>query len=143
MVENGTLTLKKGLAEMFKNGVLMDVTSPEQAKIAEEAGACAVMALERVPADIRAAVCPHGTGQGQGHCRSHHPLQRPTCFARSFPRPGRGHAWSLKVLFSRFEDDKKLFTKEWLLIICSCASLIHTGQNADIFDTHMHAAALL
>jgi len=53
LVENGTLTLKKGLAEMLKNGVLMDVTSPEQAKIAEEAGACAVMALERVPADIR------------------------------------------------------------------------------------------
>ncbi|HBC94506.1 MAG TPA: pyridoxal 5'-phosphate synthase lyase subunit PdxS, partial [Pelotomaculum sp.] len=55
MVENGTLTLKTGLAEMLKNGVIMDVTTPEQAKIAEEAGACAVMALERVPADIRAA----------------------------------------------------------------------------------------
>jgi pyridoxal 5'-phosphate synthase pdxS subunit len=47
--------LNKGFAEMFKNGVIMDVTNPEQAKIAEEAGACAVMALERVPADIRAA----------------------------------------------------------------------------------------
>jgi len=45
--------LKVGLAEMLKNGVIMDVTNPEQAKIAEEAGACAVMALERVPADIR------------------------------------------------------------------------------------------
>jgi pyridoxal 5'-phosphate synthase pdxS subunit len=45
--------LKVGLAEMLKNGVIMDVTSPEQAKVAEEAGACAVMALERVPADIR------------------------------------------------------------------------------------------
>lgn len=54
MVENGILTLKTGLAEMLKNGVIMDVTTPEQAKIAEEAGACAVMALERVPADIRA-----------------------------------------------------------------------------------------
>lgn len=54
-MEKGTWTLKKGLAEMLKGGVIMDVTTPEQAKIAEEAGACAVMALERVPADIRAA----------------------------------------------------------------------------------------
>jgi pyridoxal 5'-phosphate synthase pdxS subunit len=46
--------LNKGFAEMFKNGVIMDVTNPEQARIAEGAGACAVMALERVPADIRA-----------------------------------------------------------------------------------------
>lgn len=45
--------LNKGFAEMFKNGVIMDVTNPEQARIAEAAGACAVMALERVPADIR------------------------------------------------------------------------------------------
>jgi pyridoxal 5'-phosphate synthase pdxS subunit len=49
----GTLTLKTGLAEMLKGGVIMDVTTPEQARIAEEAGAVAVMALERVPADIR------------------------------------------------------------------------------------------
>jgi pyridoxal 5'-phosphate synthase pdxS subunit len=49
----GTLTLKTGLAEMLKGGVIMDVTNPEQAKIAEDAGAVAVMALERVPADIR------------------------------------------------------------------------------------------
>ena len=55
MTETGTWTVKKGLAEMLKGGVIMDVTTPEQAKIAEEAGACAVMALERVPADIRAA----------------------------------------------------------------------------------------
>ena len=55
MTEKGTWTVKKGLAEMLKGGVIMDVTTPEQAKIAEEAGACAVMALERVPADIRAA----------------------------------------------------------------------------------------
>ncbi|MEW5762469.1 MAG: pyridoxal 5'-phosphate synthase lyase subunit PdxS [Bacillota bacterium] len=55
MVEKGTWTVKKGLAEMLKGGVIMDVTTPEQARIAEEAGACAVMALERVPADIRAA----------------------------------------------------------------------------------------
>jgi pyridoxal 5'-phosphate synthase pdxS subunit len=51
----GTWTLKTGLAQMLKGGVIMDVVSAEQAKIAEEAGACAVMALERVPADIRAA----------------------------------------------------------------------------------------
>lgn len=53
-MEQGTLRIKTGLAEMLKGGVIMDVTTPEQAKIAEEAGACAVMALERVPADIRA-----------------------------------------------------------------------------------------
>jgi len=45
--------IKVGLAEMLKGGVIMDVTNPEQAKIAEDAGACAVMALERIPADIR------------------------------------------------------------------------------------------
>lgn len=55
MIETGTLRVKTGLAEMLKGGVIMDVTTPEQAKIAEEAGAVAVMALERVPADIRAA----------------------------------------------------------------------------------------
>ena len=54
-MEQGTIRLKTGLAEMLKGGVIMDVTTPEQAKIAEEAGACAVMALERIPADIRAA----------------------------------------------------------------------------------------
>ena len=55
MEKKGTWKVKSGLAEMLKGGVIMDVTTPEQAKIAEEAGACAVMALERVPADIRAA----------------------------------------------------------------------------------------
>ena len=55
MTDNGTWVLKKGLAEMLKGGVIMDVTTAEQAIIAEEAGACAVMALERVPSDIRAA----------------------------------------------------------------------------------------
>jgi len=50
----GTFALKKGLAQMLKGGVIMDVVTPEHAKIAEDAGACAVMALERVPADIRA-----------------------------------------------------------------------------------------
>lgn len=52
--EVGTFTLKKGLAQMLKGGVIMDVVTPEHARIAEEAGAVAVMALERVPADIRA-----------------------------------------------------------------------------------------
>ena len=47
--------LNRQLAQMLKGGVIMDVTTPEQARIAEEAGACAVMALERIPADIRAA----------------------------------------------------------------------------------------
>lgn len=54
-MENTQYELNKGLAQMLKGGVIMDVTTPEQAKIAEEAGACAVMALERIPADIRAA----------------------------------------------------------------------------------------
>ena len=54
-MEKGTWKVKTGLAQMLKGGVIMDVVTPEQAKIAEEAGACAVMALERVPADIRAA----------------------------------------------------------------------------------------
>jgi pyridoxal 5'-phosphate synthase pdxS subunit len=51
--ETGTFRVKSGLAEMLKGGVIMDVTNADQAKIAEDAGACAVMALERVPADIR------------------------------------------------------------------------------------------
>ena len=55
MVERGTFRVKKGMAEMQKGGVIMDVTNQEQARIAEAAGAVAVMALERVPADIRAA----------------------------------------------------------------------------------------
>ena len=54
MADVGTVKLKRGLAQMLKGGVIMDVTTAEQAKIAEDAGACAVMALERVPADIRA-----------------------------------------------------------------------------------------
>ncbi len=51
--EVGTFALKKGLAQMLKGGVIMDVVTPEHASIAEEAGAVSVMALERVPADIR------------------------------------------------------------------------------------------
>src|SRR5213594_1189616 len=57
MVEIGTMRVKSGLAEMLKGGVIMDVTTAEQARIAEDAGAVAVMALERVPADIRAQGC--------------------------------------------------------------------------------------
>ena len=49
----GTVKVKEGLAQMLKGGIIMDVVNAEQARIAEEAGACAVMALERVPADIR------------------------------------------------------------------------------------------
>ncbi|MDP6043139.1 MAG: pyridoxal 5'-phosphate synthase lyase subunit PdxS [Dehalococcoidales bacterium] len=54
-MKTGTMKVKIGLAQMLKGGVIMDVVTPEHARIAEEAGACAVMALERVPADIRAA----------------------------------------------------------------------------------------
>ena len=54
-MENNRQKLNRNLAQMLKGGVIMDVTTPEQARIAEEAGACAVMALERIPADIRAA----------------------------------------------------------------------------------------
>lgn len=54
-MESGTRKVKTGLAQMLKGGVIMDVVTPEHARIAEEAGACAVMALERVPSDIRAA----------------------------------------------------------------------------------------
>jgi len=52
----GTARVKRGMAEMLKGGVIMDVVTPEQAKIAEDAGAVSVMALERVPADIRAQI---------------------------------------------------------------------------------------
>ncbi|MEG1824930.1 MAG: pyridoxal 5'-phosphate synthase lyase subunit PdxS [Cloacibacillus sp.] len=55
MTTNEQIKLNRGLAQMLKGGVIMDVTTPEQAQIAEAAGACAVMALERIPADIRAA----------------------------------------------------------------------------------------
>ena len=53
--EVGDWRVKGGLAQMLKGGVIMDVVTPEQAKLAEDAGACSVMALERVPSDIRAA----------------------------------------------------------------------------------------
>jgi len=53
-MQEATFTVKKGLAQMLKGGVIMDVVTPDQAKMAEDAGACAVMALERIPAEIRA-----------------------------------------------------------------------------------------
>ena len=65
MEQYGTFTVRSGLAEMLKGGAIMDVTNPEQAKIAEDAGAVSVMALERVPADIRA-------GGGRADDRSRH-----------------------------------------------------------------------
>lgn len=64
--------LNKELVQMLKGGVIMDVTTPEQAKIAESAGACAVMALERIPADIRAA----GVFVGSGIFQSDNPEKR-------------------------------------------------------------------
>ena len=68
--ERGTARVKRGMAEMLKGGVIMDVVTPEQAKIAEDAGAVAVMALERVPADIRAHYqCGLHSGYGQGPYR--------------------------------------------------------------------------
>src|SRR5437867_2288793 len=62
-MEEATWTVKKGLAQMLKGGVIMDVVTPEQARIAEQAGACAVMALERVPADIRSTGKTVGAGR--------------------------------------------------------------------------------
>ncbi len=89
MLEREGFRLKVGLAEMLKGGVIMDVTNAEQAKIAEEAGAVAVMALERVPADIRrdggvARMSPPahdprdpGGGLDPGHGQvPHRPLRR-------------------------------------------------------------------
>ena len=74
MAELGTMRVKSGLAEMLKGGVIMDVTDAEQARIAEEAGAVAVMALERVPADIRARGRRRAHGRsGQDHARSRRP----------------------------------------------------------------------
>ena len=73
--EVGTFAVKKGLAQMLKGGVIMDVVTPEHARIAEDAGACAVMALERVPADIRAdggvarMSDPGIDPQDHGHCQ--------------------------------------------------------------------------
>ena len=86
----GTARVKRGMAEMLKGGVIMDVVTPEHARIAEDAGACAVMALERVPADIRATggvarmsdpdmIEDHGRGvhTGDGEV-PHRPFRRST-----------------------------------------------------------------
>ena len=74
MAELGTMRVKSGLAEMLKGGVIMDVTTAEQARIAEEAGAVAVMALERVPADIRARGRRRAHGRpGRRSARSRRP----------------------------------------------------------------------
>ena len=73
MAEN-RYELNKQLAQMLKGGVIMDVTTPEQAKIAEAAGACAVMALERIPADIRAELPAPGTRSPRS-CRPRHRIE--------------------------------------------------------------------
>ena len=67
MKQEGTFRVKAGLAEMLKGGVIMDVVTADQARVAEAAGACAVMALERVPADIRRA---SGLATSTASCRS-------------------------------------------------------------------------
>ena len=76
MTEFGTMRVKSGLAEMLKGGVIMDVVDAEQAKIAEDAGAVAVMALERVPADIRRAGRRRAHGRpGEDSARSRRPCR--------------------------------------------------------------------
>ena len=97
-MEQNRQELNRNLAQMLKGGVIMDVTTPEQARIAEEAGACAVMALERIPADIRAAggVSAHERPEDdQGHPgRRLHPRDgqvphRPLRQRHRFSRPSR------------------------------------------------------
>ena len=97
--EVGTVAIKRGLAQMLKGGVIMDVVTPEHAKIAEDAGACAVMALERVPADIRAQggvarmsdpaliLQDHGSGHHPGDGQVPH---RPFCRGAGAGSPRRG-----------------------------------------------------
>ena len=104
----GTWRLKKGLAEMLKGGVIMDVTTPEQAKLAEAAGAVAVMALERVPADVRAE-------GGVARMADAGIVQR-ICRAVSIPVMGKvriGHfveAQILQVLGVDFIDESEVLT---------------------------------
>ena len=86
--EVGTPQVKRGMAQMLKGGVIMDVVTPEQAKIAEDAGAVAVMALERVPADIRA--------QGGVARMSDPDLIEGIIEAVSIPRDGQGAHRSLR-----------------------------------------------
>ena len=79
--------LNRELAQMLKGGVIMDVTTPEQARIAEEAGACAVMALERIPADIRAALMmqlgAEGVFVGSGIFKSGDPAKRAAAIVKA------------------------------------------------------------
>ncbi len=94
-MEKSTWTTKVGLAQMLKGGVIMDVVTPEQARIAEEAGAVAVMALERVPADIR----KHG-----GVARmpaSLRPLPQPAHDLLALPSLRRGHLASGRLRRAR------------------------------------------
>lgn len=106
--EKGSFDVKLGLAEMLKGGVIMDVTTPEQAKIAEEAGAIAVMAVERIPSDIRA--------QG-GVARMTHPeiIQKiqEAVFIPVMAKCRVGHfveAQILEALFVDFIDESELLT---------------------------------
>ena len=88
---NDRYKLNKELAQMLKGGVIMDVTTPEQAHIAEEAGACAVMALERIPADIRAAGgVSRMSDPEHDHAASRRPfpsLSWPSAASATSPRP--------------------------------------------------------
>ena len=87
-VSTGTGRVKRGMAEMLKGGVIMDVVNVEQAKIAEDAGAVAVMALERVPADIRAE------GGREPHVRPRHDRRNYCC--REYSGDGKGPNWPLR-----------------------------------------------
>ena len=89
--EVGTFKVKKGLAQMLKGGVIMDVVTPEHARIAEEAGAVAVMALERVPADIRA----HGGVARMSDPASSRRSWRPSP-SRSWPSAASVTSWKRK-----------------------------------------------
>ena len=106
--EKGSWEVKVGLAEMLKGGVIMDVTTPDQAKIAEDAGAVAVMALERIPADIRA--------QGGVARMSHPDLIQKIQEAVSIPVMAKcriGHfveAQILEALFVDFIDESEVLT---------------------------------
>lgn len=106
--EKGSFEVKIGLAEMLKGGVIMDVTTPEQAKIAEDAGAVAVMALERIPADIRA--------QGGVSRMSHPEVIQKIQEAVSIPVMAKcriGHfveAQILEALFVDFIDESEVLT---------------------------------
>lgn len=93
MSNKGTERVKRGMAEMQKGGVIMDVVNAEQAKIAEEAGAVAVMALERVPADIRAKrrCCPYGRPKNRGRSTK---CSNDSSHGKSTYRPHRGSSCS-------------------------------------------------